>query len=269
MQLLNPNFANVANKEVPSVADNFVVDVPVVSSSAVLQHSCTDFVAVIVCVGMQRQHPGPDMPNFYSLSPGGVGQITPPLGWWVTADRGGKKKETTFSHWLTRKADPCKQGAMTLLPLHMGCAAFSKRWAEAHRSISLPVHQAHHGIRETICTPSPVIKHPGCTFLSESHFCSIFIRWMYFISLLFSLCGCCVCSSFLHFLPPSFVLSQLSPCLSAPCLLRRGCRHTLSEARWDVWGSGCGRSQDCLLWFSCPRLLKSLLFCTVVALFQH
>uniref|UniRef100_H3C4N9 Lymphoid enhancer-binding factor 1 n=1 Tax=Tetraodon nigroviridis TaxID=99883 RepID=H3C4N9_TETNG len=31
--------------------------------------------------GMPRQHPGPDMPNFYSLSPGGVGQITPPLGW--------------------------------------------------------------------------------------------------------------------------------------------------------------------------------------------
>ncbi|KAI5107747.1 lymphoid enhancer-binding factor 1, partial [Silurus meridionalis] len=30
--------------------------------------------------GMQRHHPGPDIPNFYSLSPGGVGQITPPLG---------------------------------------------------------------------------------------------------------------------------------------------------------------------------------------------
>ncbi|XP_028291313.1 lymphoid enhancer-binding factor 1 isoform X3 [Gouania willdenowi] len=28
---------------------------------------------------MSRHHP--DMPNFYSLSPGGVGQITPPLGW--------------------------------------------------------------------------------------------------------------------------------------------------------------------------------------------
>ncbi|XP_037545961.1 lymphoid enhancer-binding factor 1 [Nematolebias whitei] len=31
--------------------------------------------------GMARHHPGPDMANFYSLSPGGVGQITPPLGW--------------------------------------------------------------------------------------------------------------------------------------------------------------------------------------------
>ncbi|XP_072318436.1 lymphoid enhancer-binding factor 1 isoform X2 [Eucyclogobius newberryi] len=31
--------------------------------------------------GMPRHHPGPDMTNFYSLSPGGVGQITPPLGW--------------------------------------------------------------------------------------------------------------------------------------------------------------------------------------------
>uniref|UniRef100_A0AAY4ARA3 Lymphoid enhancer-binding factor 1 n=1 Tax=Denticeps clupeoides TaxID=299321 RepID=A0AAY4ARA3_9TELE len=31
--------------------------------------------------GMPRHHPGPDIPNFYSLSPGGVGQITPPLGW--------------------------------------------------------------------------------------------------------------------------------------------------------------------------------------------
>ncbi|XP_061888838.1 lymphoid enhancer-binding factor 1-like [Entelurus aequoreus] len=31
--------------------------------------------------GMSRHHPGPDMSNFYSLSPGGVGQITPPLGW--------------------------------------------------------------------------------------------------------------------------------------------------------------------------------------------
>uniref|UniRef100_A0A8C1TYI0 Lymphoid enhancer-binding factor 1 n=1 Tax=Cyprinus carpio TaxID=7962 RepID=A0A8C1TYI0_CYPCA len=31
--------------------------------------------------GMPRHHPGPDIPNFYSLSPGGVGQMTPPLGW--------------------------------------------------------------------------------------------------------------------------------------------------------------------------------------------
>nr|XP_023655162.1 lymphoid enhancer-binding factor 1 [Paramormyrops kingsleyae] len=31
--------------------------------------------------GMPRHHPGPDIPNFYPLSPGGVGQITPPLGW--------------------------------------------------------------------------------------------------------------------------------------------------------------------------------------------
>ncbi|KAI1887496.1 hypothetical protein AGOR_G00190920 [Albula goreensis] len=31
--------------------------------------------------GMHRHHPGPDIPNFYPLSPGGVGQITPPLGW--------------------------------------------------------------------------------------------------------------------------------------------------------------------------------------------
>ncbi|KAM6972667.1 lymphoid enhancer-binding factor 1 isoform 4-T4 [Aplochiton taeniatus] len=31
--------------------------------------------------GMGRHHQGPDMTNFYSLSPGGVGQITPPLGW--------------------------------------------------------------------------------------------------------------------------------------------------------------------------------------------
>ncbi|XP_061108728.1 lymphoid enhancer-binding factor 1-like isoform X1 [Conger conger] len=31
--------------------------------------------------GMQRHHPGPDIANFYPLSPGGVGQVTPPLGW--------------------------------------------------------------------------------------------------------------------------------------------------------------------------------------------
>ncbi|RXN09123.1 lymphoid enhancer-binding factor 1-like isoform X2 [Labeo rohita] len=31
--------------------------------------------------GMPRHHPGPDIPNFYPLSPGGVGQMTPPLGW--------------------------------------------------------------------------------------------------------------------------------------------------------------------------------------------
>ncbi|KAJ8335769.1 hypothetical protein SKAU_G00391110 [Synaphobranchus kaupii] len=30
--------------------------------------------------GMHRHHPGPDMPNFYPLSPGGVGQITPAIG---------------------------------------------------------------------------------------------------------------------------------------------------------------------------------------------
>ncbi|TRY65941.1 hypothetical protein DNTS_012345, partial [Danionella cerebrum] len=31
--------------------------------------------------GMPRHHPGPDIPNFYPLSPAGVGQMTPPLGW--------------------------------------------------------------------------------------------------------------------------------------------------------------------------------------------
>uniref|UniRef100_A0A4W4F1L6 Lymphoid enhancer-binding factor 1 n=1 Tax=Electrophorus electricus TaxID=8005 RepID=A0A4W4F1L6_ELEEL len=31
--------------------------------------------------GMPRHHSGPDIANFYSLSPGGVSQITPPLGW--------------------------------------------------------------------------------------------------------------------------------------------------------------------------------------------
>ncbi|XP_024145674.1 lymphoid enhancer-binding factor 1 isoform X5 [Oryzias melastigma] len=31
--------------------------------------------------GMPRHHPGPEIANYYSLSPGGVGQITPPLGW--------------------------------------------------------------------------------------------------------------------------------------------------------------------------------------------
>lgn len=46
---------------------------------------------------MQRQHPGPDMPNFYSLSPGGVGQITPPLGWWVT-DKQKQKKHAQLIH---------------------------------------------------------------------------------------------------------------------------------------------------------------------------
>ncbi|EDL82210.1 lymphoid enhancer binding factor 1, isoform CRA_b [Rattus norvegicus] len=31
--------------------------------------------------GMSRHPPAPEMPTFYPLSPGGVGQITPPLGW--------------------------------------------------------------------------------------------------------------------------------------------------------------------------------------------
>ncbi|KFO25846.1 Lymphoid enhancer-binding factor 1, partial [Fukomys damarensis] len=31
--------------------------------------------------GMPRHPPAPDIPTFYPLSPGGVGQITPPLGW--------------------------------------------------------------------------------------------------------------------------------------------------------------------------------------------
>ncbi|XP_032043376.1 lymphoid enhancer-binding factor 1 isoform X1 [Aythya fuligula] len=31
--------------------------------------------------GMSRHPPAPDIPAFYPLSPGGVGQITPPLGW--------------------------------------------------------------------------------------------------------------------------------------------------------------------------------------------
>uniref|UniRef100_A0A4W5RNH0 HMG box domain-containing protein n=1 Tax=Hucho hucho TaxID=62062 RepID=A0A4W5RNH0_9TELE len=43
--------------------------------------------------GMQRHHPGPDMTNFYPLSPGGVGQITPPLGWYLSY-------EASFSHHM-------------------------------------------------------------------------------------------------------------------------------------------------------------------------
>eukprot|EP00062_Callorhinchus_milii_P013742 gi/632962308/ref/XP_007897234.1/ PREDICTED: lymphoid enhancer-binding factor 1-like [Callorhinchus milii] len=31
--------------------------------------------------GIHRHPPGPEMPTFYPLSPGGVGQLTPPLGW--------------------------------------------------------------------------------------------------------------------------------------------------------------------------------------------
>lgn len=49
-----------------------------------------------VCVGMPRHHPGSDMPNFYSLSPGGVGQITPPLGWWVSDKH--KQKHAQLVH---------------------------------------------------------------------------------------------------------------------------------------------------------------------------
>lgn len=83
---------------------------------------------------------------------------------------------------------------------------------------------------------------------------------MYFISVLFFLCGCRLCSSLLYFFFSSFVLSQLSPRLSAPCLLRRGCRQTLSEARWDVRGSGNGRSQDCLPGFFLPGNSKTFAF---------
>ncbi|KAH0615909.1 hypothetical protein JD844_026536 [Phrynosoma platyrhinos] len=35
----------------------------------------------IFLTGMSRHPPGPDIPTFYPLSPGSVGQITPPLGW--------------------------------------------------------------------------------------------------------------------------------------------------------------------------------------------
>ncbi|NWY37232.1 LEF1 factor, partial [Sylvia atricapilla] len=38
---------------------------------------------ILLCflTGMSRHPPAPDLPTFYPLSPGGVGQITPPLGW--------------------------------------------------------------------------------------------------------------------------------------------------------------------------------------------
>ena len=55
-----------------------------------ISNSCLPFVCFFR-LGMPRQHPGQDMPNFYSLSPGGVGQITPPLGWWVT-DRQNRER---------------------------------------------------------------------------------------------------------------------------------------------------------------------------------
>lgn len=54
-----------------------------ISRSSARYHLIVAHLCSVIYPGMPRQHPGPDMPNFYSLSPGGVGQITPPLGWWV------------------------------------------------------------------------------------------------------------------------------------------------------------------------------------------
>lgn len=64
--------------------------------SAYLIVVCCFFSFSFVCPGMPRHHPGPDMPNFYSLSPGGVGQLTSQLGWWVTGRL--KKKSARLIH---------------------------------------------------------------------------------------------------------------------------------------------------------------------------
>ncbi|XP_018591134.1 lymphoid enhancer-binding factor 1 isoform X3 [Scleropages formosus] len=83
---LSPPMARTSNK-VPVVQPSHAVHplTPLITYSdehfAPGPHSGHHAQEVNPKQGMPRHHPGPDMPNFYPLSPGGVGQITPPLGW--------------------------------------------------------------------------------------------------------------------------------------------------------------------------------------------
>lgn len=101
---------------------------------------------------MSRHHPGPDMPNFYSLSPGGVGQITPPLGWWVT-DKPNKKTKSMHG-WLAYKEQ--QQGAISILSLHMRCTltlyfALCTEWVEDPTSPALQQQQQQQAYTGEVC----------------------------------------------------------------------------------------------------------------------
>lgn len=199
---------------------------------------------------MPRHHPGPDMPNFYSLSPGGVGQITPPLGWWVT-DRQKQRhaqlinvnKEqllsclftsdahwhySCFVYWMENRWPAAAATAYTGRSAS-GCSCCT---AAAPATLA-PLYAQHMSNTSPLTCPcitiwllNPPSKLSGSTSLSEPHF--MFVRNFFNIFFSFFLfwlhpCHCQSCAFFLFFIFPTHLplllsSSSLSLSLSVWCL---------------------------------------------------
>ncbi|XP_059821359.1 lymphoid enhancer-binding factor 1 isoform X2 [Hypanus sabinus] len=97
--------------------------------------------------GMHRHPPGPDIPTFYPLSPGAVGQLTPPLGW--------------FSHPMV----PTHPGPHTTGIPHPAIENHQIKQEPIHNEIELMNTKPQHETRKEQEAKKPHIKKPLNAFM--------------------------------------------------------------------------------------------------------
>ncbi|KAM5194782.1 lymphoid enhancer-binding factor 1 isoform 1-T1 [Mantella aurantiaca] len=97
--------------------------------------------------GMHRHHQAPDLPTFYPLSPGGVGQMTPPLGW--------------YSHHMV----PGPPGPHTTGIPHPAIVNPQVKQEHSHNDNDLMHVKSHHEQRKEHEPKRPHIKKPLNAFM--------------------------------------------------------------------------------------------------------
>ncbi|MEE6460480.1 hypothetical protein FKM82_000985, partial [Ascaphus truei] len=97
--------------------------------------------------GMHRHPPGPDLPTFYPLSPGSVGQMTPPLSW--------------YSHHMV----PGPQGPHTTGIPHPAIVNPQVKQEHQHSDSDLMHMKPHHEQRKEQEPKRPHIKKPLNAFM--------------------------------------------------------------------------------------------------------
>ncbi|XP_078065467.1 lymphoid enhancer-binding factor 1 isoform X1 [Mustelus asterias] len=97
--------------------------------------------------GMHRHPPGPDIPSFYSLSPGAVGQLTPPLNW--------------FSHPMV----PGNHNPPTTGIPHPAIVNHQIKQEPMHNEIEHMDIKPHHEMRKEQEAKKPHIKKPLNAFM--------------------------------------------------------------------------------------------------------
>lgn len=192
-QPLNPDFANGGTKEVPVSGRKFSSTTPHCQSPSMCTHcfsrpSCTillmfpsfflvrsSVTLTHCCCCLRRDAKAAPRTRHAQLL------LTVPRRSWsdhattrlVSHGRGGDSHFLTNSHAkpvLVNK-ELLRCCLLTSVVLRSPSGGLSRT-----SPFPWPGHQAHHGPCETIWTSSSIVKHPGSTFLSESHFSSIFIR---------------------------------------------------------------------------------------------